>query len=168
MKRTITLIVVLLLVGVGVAAEIKLNDSRRHAQAIAISTVFSNHRSAVQNSYVLVRAGDTKHQKFSPRILLRQLKAIKTDGCPEDFRFAWLRYIQTCDRFITPSPVQRQEDTQIRCAMSGSLHIGPGVGIELDNRSSAMAMAKRLIDRDCQQAWHRCEAVALREGVQGY
>jgi hypothetical protein len=168
MKRTITLIVVLLLLVVGVIAEIKFNDSRHHAQEIAISAVFANHHATVQNSYVLVRAGDTEHRKLSPRMLLGHLKAIKTDGCPENFRLAWLRYIQTCDRFIVPSPVQRQEDTQIRRAISGSLHIGPGIGVELDNRLSAMAMAKRLIDRDCQEAWHKCEAVALRDGVQDY
>jgi hypothetical protein len=168
MKRTVILFVVLMLVVVGGTSAIRVNEGRCRSQELAIAAVFAEHRKACQNSYVVRSNGGGEHQKFSPRIFLRQLKAIKTDGCPEDFRFAWLGYIQTCDRFIAPSPVQRQEDTQIKRAMLVNFHAVPGIGLDVDNRESGMEMAKHLMKRNCQEVWHRCESVALRHGVQGY
>ena len=121
-------------------------------QGKAITTILSERLTARLNSMrMVIDNGRIVSAHLHTRLYLMRLQSIDTAGCPQEFRLAWLDYIQTWERKL--SGRRAAEDVlEALPALSGDFRDLGDIG-------------KRMAASDTSEAWRHCERVALEFGV---
>ena len=82
---------------------------------------------------------------------MKFLEKIDTSGCPQDFRMAWLAYVQTWERKFDAHRAQENLLDTIP-VLSGNTH-------------GLTDIAKRMESSDTDEAWRGCETAAMESGI---
>lgn len=173
MKKAIIAAIISVLVGcAGYCAWL----SHRHTEQKFMIAALQARQEKRLKCVIVVQTGSGRSMRRAPKLLpaeyLKQLKEISTDGCPEEFRQAWLQYVQAWERNAAPNDVERRQDRLTMAAVKGKLEVhggvgtttGGGLGVEAD-LSNLKDMAKRLESRDTNESFRHVETVALGYGV---
>jgi len=151
MKTLITLIGLSTLLAIYPSAHAQTFTNSADA-AQSISNVLLERLSARFDSmYIVINDGRLKSAIFHPARYVKLLKQIDTAGCPQDFRLAWLNYVQTWERRNSP-----------QTASENLLNLIPAA---TGNLSGLNDIAKRSEANDTLIPWQKCEQVALEYGV---
>jgi hypothetical protein len=117
------------------------------------------------------------HPRFAPIFpfakCLRSDDQIATSVCPDEFRSAWLAYIQAWERYASPSAIERRQRQILASPTSrsmggnveghGGLGVGGGISAHYDTTHENNAKLVEFLDReDTAQALRALESVALQ------
>ena len=82
---------------------------------------------------------------------MKFLEKIDTTGCPQDFRMAWLAYVQTWERKYDAHRAQE--------------NLLDTIPLLTGNTRGLTDIAKRMESSDTDEAWRGCETAAMESGI---
>jgi hypothetical protein len=121
-------------------------------QGQAITNVLTERLYARLNCMrIVVDSGKIVSVQLHQLPYLRALKTIDTAGCPERFRLVWLDYVQAWERKLS---THRATENLLEALPAAQ-----------GNLSGFNDITKGMEASDTDEAWRRCERVALEFGV---
>ena len=151
MKKIITLIILAMFAALIVPAQDASQPNTPDA-AKAISKVLVERLQArLMSAHIVIDNGRLTSFQLHPAVYVKLLQSVDTSSCPEDFRLAWLDYIQVW---------QRKMDVKIM-----AVNLADGISLFQGNLGAISDIAKRNEANDTLISWQKCERVALQYGV---
>ena len=105
----------------------------------------------LMSAHIVIDNGRLTSFQLHPAVYIKLLQSVNTSTCPEDFRLAWLDYIQVW---------QRKIDVRIM-----AVNVVDGISIFQGNLGAMGDLAKRSEANDTLIPWQKCERVAMQYGV---
>lgn len=171
MKKTVVILVSVLVVGLGVGLVIW---HERNAERAAIQQVL-NERLKAHETFI-------EHLKAARGLFANQLRVkaitdyitelgkIDPSTCPKQFRDAWVSYVESWERKKDPI-IQEQNQLdktptkqENHIGLSEGLTTGGQIGSDIE-RPNLHDAAERLEKTDSDEAWLNCKRVAMDFGV---
>jgi hypothetical protein len=103
------------------------------------------------STHIVIDNGRLTSFQLHPAVYIKLLQSVDTSTCPEDFRLAWLDYIQVW---------QRKIDVKIL-----AVNVADGISLFHGNLGAIGDIARRNEASDTLMPWQKCERVALQYGV---
>jgi hypothetical protein len=152
--------------------------NREEKDRQAIIKVLQSRMDARDKSTAFVRTPGKQVRTLDLPHVLHHLKQIETADCPDEFRTAWLAYIQAWERYASPSSIERRQKQILASptsrSMGGNLEghaglgsgVGGGLSAHYDSTHENNAKLAEFLDReDTSEAFRVVESVALKYNV---
>ena len=121
-------------------------------QTQSISNVLLKRLSArLISARITIDDGKIVAVQLHPIRYMKLIQQIDTTGCPQDFRLAWLDYVQTWQRRTNPRVITE--------------NVLEGLPALHGNFSGLNDIGKRMESDDTLIPWQKCVRVALQYGV---
>ncbi len=140
------------------------NNQEKKDQETIIK-VLQARKVAIKEGFAIVRVLGRNSKIQDRKHTLRNLKQVEMLDCPEEFKEAWLAYIQAWERFATPSPTEQQQKHVLARPTSRSVDakIGVGIGAHYEStHENNVKLAEKLEAEDTSEALRLVERVALK------